>query len=76
MRAKFRALGKGRDAVTAEDLTEVLGNFIPPSYPLEIELQNMAAGPGALAAGVLAGLSHSEPVYRVAWTAQAGQATR
>jgi SpoVK/Ycf46/Vps4 family AAA+-type ATPase len=43
VRAKFHALGKGRDAVTAEDLTEVLANFIPPSYPMEIELQNLAA---------------------------------
>ena len=43
VRAKFHALGKGRDAVTPEDLTEVLANFIPPSYPMEIELQNLAA---------------------------------
>ena len=43
VRAKFRALAKGRDAVVPEDLTEVLASFIPPSYPLEIELQNLAA---------------------------------
>lgn len=43
VRAKFRALGDGREQVTAEDVTAVLENFIPPSYPLEIELQNLAA---------------------------------
>jgi SpoVK/Ycf46/Vps4 family AAA+-type ATPase len=43
VRAKFRALVQGHDKVTTEDLKAVLGNFIPPSYPLEIELQNLAA---------------------------------
>lgn len=43
VRAKFRALSQGREAVAAEDLAEVLASFIPPSYPLEIELQNLAA---------------------------------
>jgi SpoVK/Ycf46/Vps4 family AAA+-type ATPase len=43
VRAKFRTLGRGGEAVTAEDLRVVLENFIPPSYPLEIELQNLAA---------------------------------
>ena len=43
VRAKFRALSLGRGAVAAEDIAEVLKNFIPPSYPLEIELQNLAA---------------------------------
>ncbi|MFN7132819.1 MAG: ATP-binding protein, partial [Myxococcales bacterium] len=43
VRAKFRALAQGRDKVQPEDVTQVLENFIPPSYPLEIELQNLAA---------------------------------
>lgn len=43
VRAKFRALAQGREAVAPEDLAEVLSSFIPPSYPLEIELQNLAA---------------------------------
>jgi len=43
IRAKFRALASGRDKVVAEDLTAVFADFVPPSYPLEIELQNLAA---------------------------------
>lgn len=43
VRAKFRALTKGRDQVTAEDFKAVLDDFVPPSYPLEIELQNLVA---------------------------------
>jgi SpoVK/Ycf46/Vps4 family AAA+-type ATPase len=43
VRAKFRALAKDRASVSADDLTAVLESFIPPSYPLEIELQNLAA---------------------------------
>ncbi len=43
VRAKFRALLAGREKVATEDLKAVLENFIPPSYPLEIELQNLAA---------------------------------
>jgi hypothetical protein len=43
VRSKFRALAAGREKVTAEDLTAVLTDFVPPSYPLEIELQNLVA---------------------------------
>jgi ATP-dependent 26S proteasome regulatory subunit len=43
VRAKFRALVKGHEKVTSEDVSAVLQNFIPPSYPMEIELQNLAA---------------------------------
>ncbi len=43
VRAKFRALLAGRETVNTEDLTAVLTNFIPPNYPMEIELQNLAA---------------------------------
>lgn len=43
VRSKFRALAEGRDQVTPADVTEVLKDFVPPSYPLEIELQNLAA---------------------------------
>ncbi|MHB8872637.1 MAG: ATP-binding protein [Myxococcaceae bacterium] len=43
VRSKFRALAEGRDAVSPDDLKAVLADFVPPSYPLEIELQNLAA---------------------------------
>ena len=43
VRSKFRALVQGRDKVTTDDLKAVLETFIPPSYPMEIELQNLAA---------------------------------
>jgi len=43
VRAKFRALSEARDQVSPADVTEVLKDFVPPSYPLEIELQNLAA---------------------------------
>ena len=43
VRAKFRALRNGHDKVETEDLKQVLNNFIPPNYPLEIELQNLVA---------------------------------
>jgi SpoVK/Ycf46/Vps4 family AAA+-type ATPase len=43
VRSKFRALASGRDKVAPEDLQAVLTDFVPPSYPLEIELQNLVA---------------------------------
>ena len=43
VRAKFLALADGRQAVGEADLRAVLADFVPPSYPLEIELQNLAA---------------------------------
>ncbi|MFZ5470627.1 MAG: ATP-binding protein [Myxococcota bacterium] len=43
VRAKFRALSAGREKVSADDLSAVLADFVPPSYPLEIELQNLVA---------------------------------
>lgn len=43
VRAKFRAVAAGRDQVAKEDLSAVMRDFVPPSYPLEIELQNLAA---------------------------------
>jgi SpoVK/Ycf46/Vps4 family AAA+-type ATPase len=43
VRSKFRALAEGREKPTADDITAVLKDFVPPSYPLEIELQNLAA---------------------------------
>src|SRR5229473_1784339 len=42
VRSKFRALSEGRD-LTPEDVQFVVKDFVPPSYPLEIELQNLAA---------------------------------
>ncbi|WP_044196057.1 ATP-binding protein [Hyalangium minutum] len=43
VRAKFKALAEGREQVSVDDLKAVLADFIPPSYPLEIELQNLVA---------------------------------
>jgi SpoVK/Ycf46/Vps4 family AAA+-type ATPase len=43
VRAKFRALADGREKVTPEDVQKIIADFVPPSYPLEIELQNLAA---------------------------------
>ena len=42
-RAKFRAAAQGLPAVTAETLAEVVEDFLPPTYPLEVELQTLAA---------------------------------
>lgn len=43
VRAKFRAFTDGRDEVTASDVEAVVKDFVPPSYPLEVELQNLVA---------------------------------
>jgi SpoVK/Ycf46/Vps4 family AAA+-type ATPase len=43
VRAKFRALAAGREEPGEEDVRTVVADFVPPSYPLEIELQNLAA---------------------------------
>ena len=39
----IRAVANGRDSVIDEDVIKVLEDFIPPSYPVEIELQNLVA---------------------------------
>jgi ATP-dependent Zn protease len=33
----------GRSFVTREDIEETMGDFVPPAYPHEIELQNLVA---------------------------------
>ncbi len=43
VRSKFRALAHGREEPTEDDVRAVVADFVPPSYPLEIELQNLAA---------------------------------
>jgi SpoVK/Ycf46/Vps4 family AAA+-type ATPase len=43
VRSKFAALNGGRDQPTEADVRSVVQDFVPPSYPLEIELQNLAA---------------------------------
>ena len=43
IRAKFSAAMSGHVIITAEDLEETIGDFVPPSYPHEIELQNLVA---------------------------------
>jgi SpoVK/Ycf46/Vps4 family AAA+-type ATPase len=43
VRAKLRALSHKRDKVTREDLVDTFADFVPPSYPLEVELQTLVA---------------------------------
>lgn len=43
IRAKFQAVLHNRKKVTQADLDNVFGDFIPASYPLEIELQSLVA---------------------------------
>jgi SpoVK/Ycf46/Vps4 family AAA+-type ATPase len=43
VRSKFAALNEGREQPTEADVRAVVSDFVPPSYPLEIELQNLAA---------------------------------
>jgi SpoVK/Ycf46/Vps4 family AAA+-type ATPase len=43
VRSKFRAFTDGREVVTAADVEAVVKDFVPPSYPLELELQNLVA---------------------------------
>jgi SpoVK/Ycf46/Vps4 family AAA+-type ATPase len=43
VRSKFRAVTAGREEVTADDVQAVVKDFVPPSYPLELELQNLVA---------------------------------
>ena len=43
VRSKFHAVAQGRDQVTLADVEAVLKDFIPPTYPLEVELQNLVA---------------------------------
>lgn len=42
-RAKFRAAANGEEKVTPEMLDQVFDDFLPPTYPEEIELQTLAA---------------------------------
>lgn len=42
-RAKFRAATAGRDEVEFEDIQGAMEDFLPPTYPMEIELMNYAA---------------------------------
>ena len=43
IRAKLLAALSDRTFVTKEDMEEALGDFVPPAYPHEIELQNLVA---------------------------------
>ncbi len=42
-RAKFRAAAEGKVEVTPEQLDQVFDDFLPPTYPEEVELQTLAA---------------------------------
>ncbi len=43
VRSKMNAATEGRTMVTQQDLEDTIADFIPPSYPHEIELQNLVA---------------------------------
>ncbi|WP_024467223.1 ATP-binding protein [Treponema pedis] len=43
VRAKMSATVEGRAMIHQKDLEEIIADFIPPSYPNEIELQNLVA---------------------------------
>jgi len=43
VRARARAVAAGRKAVVVDDLKATFADFLPPSYPLEVELQTLAA---------------------------------
>jgi AAA+ superfamily predicted ATPase len=43
VRAKLRAVSDKREKVTREDLKQTFADFVPPSYPLEVELQTLVA---------------------------------
>lgn len=42
-RAKFRAAAEGKKKVTPEILDAALADFLPPTYPEEVELQTLSA---------------------------------
>ena len=42
-RAKFRAAAEGRKKVTPDILDAALNDFLPPTYPEEVELQTLSA---------------------------------
>ncbi len=42
-RARMRAVLENNAAINLDDLKSALEDFIPPSYPTEIEMQNLAA---------------------------------
>ena len=43
MRARMKSVLEGDAAVDVDDLKAAIEDFIPPSYPTEIELQNLVA---------------------------------
>ncbi|MDR2078697.1 MAG: AAA family ATPase [Treponema sp.] len=43
IRAKLRATMADRSFINREDMEETMGDFVPPAYPHEIELQNLVA---------------------------------
>jgi SpoVK/Ycf46/Vps4 family AAA+-type ATPase len=53
VRSKFTALNEGREQPSEADIRAVVNDFVPPSYPLEIELQNLAAVQECTSRGLL-----------------------
>ncbi len=53
IRARMKSALENEAAVDVEDLKAALADFIPPSYPTEIELQNLAAVQECTSRGLL-----------------------
>ena len=43
VRSKMNATADNRTILTVEDIEQTIDDFIPPSYPYDIELQNLVA---------------------------------
>jgi SpoVK/Ycf46/Vps4 family AAA+-type ATPase len=69
VRAKARAVAGGRTQVSEDDLRATFADFIPPSYPLEVEMQTLVAVQECTSRAVLPekyrSMDRSEVVRRV-----------
>ncbi len=53
VRAKARAVVDKREKVSKQDLIDTFADFVPPSYPLEVELQTLVAVAECTSRGLL-----------------------
>jgi ATP-dependent 26S proteasome regulatory subunit len=53
VRANARAVVDKREKVTKQDLIDTFADFVPPSYPLEVELQTLVAVAECTSRGLL-----------------------
>lgn len=61
VRSKLRALQDKREKVSREDLVNTFADFVPPSYPLEVELQTLVAVAECTSRGLLPESWRSRP---------------